>query len=169
MNKIILCFALFLGAYIQPSMAQKASPSVQFNRSLKDYYALKNALAADQAAEAQKVALVFLQDVKDMPHTGFASRQQHELWMVEAAKLGDWLTAVAATTELKAQRYNFEGVSTSMILLTRELKLNRAPVFVAYCPMGKYSWLTEVKTIQNPYYGSEMSDCGTIKGAIGRK
>lgn len=165
----MLCFALFLCAYIQPSMAQKSGPAIQFNQTLKDYYALKNALATDQASAAQKIALVFSKDVKGMPPAGFANGEQRALWIKESAAILEQSAALAATSDLKEQRKNFEGISTSMILLTKELKLNRSNVFVAYCPMGKYSWLTEVKTIQNPYYGSEMYDCGAIKETIGRR
>jgi hypothetical protein len=33
-------------------------------------------------------------------------------------------------------------------------------VKVAYCPMARKSWLQKSGTIQNPYYGTAMSDCG---------
>ena len=33
-------------------------------------------------------------------------------------------------------------------------------VKVAYCPMVRKYWLQRGETIQNPYYGQSMSDCG---------
>jgi protein SCO1 len=35
-----------------------------------------------------------------------------------------------------------------------------AGVKVAYCPMARKYWLQRGETIQNPYYGQTMSDCG---------
>ena len=35
-----------------------------------------------------------------------------------------------------------------------------AGVKVAYCPMVRKYWLQRGETIQNPYYGQQMSDCG---------
>ena len=39
----------------------------------------------------------------------------------------------------------------------------------AYCPMAKASWLQTGKVIENPYYGSEMFDCGSITVTIEAK
>jgi len=33
---------------------------------------------------------------------------------------------------------------------------------VAYCPMVQKYWLQKGDTIQNPFYGKQMSDCGRI-------
>jgi protein SCO1 len=35
-------------------------------------------------------------------------------------------------------------------------------VKVAYCPMARKYWLQKGDTIQNPFYGKQMSDCGRI-------
>ena len=34
---------------------------------------------------------------------------------------------------------------------------------LAYCPMEDKPWLQKGKEIKNPYYGSQMLECGTIK------
>src|SRR5262245_2573986 len=38
-----------------------------------------------------------------------------------------------------------------------------ADFHLAYCPMEDKPWLQKGKEIKNPYYGSQMLDCGTIK------
>ena len=35
-------------------------------------------------------------------------------------------------------------------------------VTVAYCPMARKSWLQRGRTIQNPYYGKAMAECGRL-------
>jgi hypothetical protein len=37
---------------------------------------------------------------------------------------------------------------------------------VAYCPMVQKYWLQRGETIQNPYYGKQMSDCGRINATL---
>lgn len=169
MKKIMISFALILGAFIQPVLAQKVDLAVKFNKSLSSYYALKNALASDKVTEAGKLAVTLGQAVNAVPHTGFVTEQQHKLWMQEAGNIQVQSAQLSAAKDLKSQRKNFEAISKSFILLTGELKMNAATVYVQYCPMGKYSWLNEVKGIQNPYYGTEMYDCGTVKETIEKK
>jgi hypothetical protein len=38
-----------------------------------------------------------------------------------------------------------------------------ADLHIAYCPMEDKPWLQKGKEIKNPYYGSQMLDCGSIK------
>ena len=40
---------------------------------------------------------------------------------------------------------------------------NPAGVRTAYCPMVKKSWLQKGEQIKNPYYGSEMLECGEFR------
>lgn len=169
MNKLILSAALLLGVFSQTAFAQDAKVSTKFNKSLQGYYALKNALAGDKTAEAAKFAGALQAAVKEVPHKGFANEAQHQLWMKESAVILKQSAELAKSTDLKAQRENFKGISTSFIALTKDLKINDAPVFVEYCPMVKSAWLNEVKAIQNPYYGSEMYDCGTVKETLDKK
>lgn len=166
MNKIILGLALFLGAFVQPAFAQKVELSAKFNQSLKSYYALKNALATDKALEASQLANTLQLAVKEVPHQGFANEKMHQLWMKESGIIIQQAAELAKSKDLKSQRKNFEGISAAFIKLSTELKLNNQEVFVQYCPMGKFSWLNEVKQIQNPYYGSHMYDCGTVKDTL---
>jgi hypothetical protein len=35
-----------------------------------------------------------------------------------------------------------------------------------YCPMKKSNWLSNEKTVKNPYYGSAMLTCGEVTGTI---
>jgi hypothetical protein len=39
-------------------------------------------------------------------------------------------------------------------------------VKVAYCPMVQKYWLQKGETIQNPFYGKAMSDCGRISADL---
>lgn len=168
MKKLILLITLISGVFVQQSNAQQAVEA-KFNKGLEKYYILKNALATDKAEEAQKAAIALGVAVKDVPHKGFATDGQHQLWMKESAVIQQQLAILAKSSDLKVQRKSFEGVSQSFVTLTSELKINAKPVYVQYCPMAKASWLNEVKDVQNPYYGSMMYDCGTVKEVLDKK
>jgi hypothetical protein len=169
MKKIILIAALFIGVSIQPSVAQKTGVAVKFNKSLDSYYALKNALATDKPAEAGQLALALSAAVKAVPHTGFATDAQHHLWMEQSAVIMEQSAALAVAPELAAQRKTFRPISDAFVKLVTELKINTRIAYVQYCPMGRYTWLNEVKAVQNPFYGSQMYDCGEVKETIAGK
>jgi len=169
MKKIILVAALFVCVSIQSLMAQNNAVATKFNKSLTSYYALKNALATDKPAEAEKLAANLIAAVKAVPHAGFATDAQHHLWMEQSAIIIDQSTVLAATADLPGQRKSFRAVSDAFVKLATELKINSKIVYVQYCPMGKYNWLNEVKAVQNPFYGSEMYDCGEVKETLTSK
>jgi hypothetical protein len=64
------------------------------------------------------------------------------------------------------QREKFATLSTNMFALAKTMKLSAEPVYQQYCPMKKASWLSNNKAIKNPYYGSAMLTCGSVKETI---
>lgn len=169
MKRIILIAALLISVTVQSAMAQNAAVTTKFNKSLTSYYALKNALATDKPAEAEKMATALVAAVKAVPHAGFASDAQHHLWMEQSAVIIDQATVIAGTADLAGQRKSFRDVSDAFVKLATELKINNKVAYVQYCPMGKYNWLNEVKAVQNPFYGSQMYDCGEVKETLAGK
>jgi hypothetical protein len=53
-----------------------------------------------------------------------------------------------------------------MIVLAKAVKLSSDPIYEAYCPMKKASWLSSEKVIKNPYYGSAMLTCGSVRDTL---
>jgi hypothetical protein len=66
---------------------------------------------------------------------------------------------------LEHQREHFESLSTDVSDLVALLGTDKT-LYQDYCPMVKASWLSETKDIKNPFYGSKMLTCGTIKKQI---
>lgn len=165
-KSLVICFALLLSAFMQPVMAQKSEVQTKFNVILQQYYVLKNAMAKDDAPAASVAASKLQEVIKEVPHTGFSSDAQHQLWMKESAPAVKSAGEIAGSKDLKEQRKSFMGVSEPMLALVKGLKLNNDAVYVQFCPMGKYTWLNEVKAVQNPYYGSAMYDCGSVTATL---
>jgi Cu(I)/Ag(I) efflux system membrane fusion protein len=71
-----------------------------------------------------------------------------------------------APTELRTARREFEPFSTELADLARAERLPaREGLHVFQCPMapvlGTGRWLARTPTVQNPFFGSAMPDCGT--------
>jgi hypothetical protein len=71
--------------------------------------------------------------------------------------------------ELEKAREKFKDLSQAMITLLKEFqgKIEGAEkAYVYYCPMVDASWLQKEKGTLNPYYGSTMLKCGSVKEEI---
>jgi multidrug efflux pump subunit AcrA (membrane-fusion protein) len=78
----------------------------------------------------------------------------------------DPLAKAAATAKgrpLDALRQTFKEASAAMIEIGRAVGTpsDAAPVKVFRCPMKKANWLQRGSDTANPYYGSEMFNCGS--------
>ena len=157
-GKKILLFVVFCSiAFVQQSFAQTNSTPGP-SELLASYYNVKDALIADDANSAAANAEKFVKTINSI-----SSEIIHE--SKKDALLKD-ASAISATKDLKKQRATFSTFSVNMFALTKELELNTEPVYYAYCPMVKATWLSSNKTIKNPYYGSVMLTCGKVTETI---
>jgi mono/diheme cytochrome c family protein len=93
---------------------------------------------------------------------------------IEAAKLGangaDIQAAAAAirkAADLTAARTAFARLGDAIMIHARSAGISvGADVKVAYCPMVRKYWLQKGDTVQNPFYGKQMSDCGRFTADI---
>jgi len=85
-----------------------------------------------------------------------------------AGKIEDSANEIKAIGLEKA-RERFKDLSQAMITLLKEFqgKIEGAEkAYVYYCPMVDASWLQKEKGTLNPYYGSAMLKCGSVKEEI---
>ncbi len=122
------------------------------------YIKLKDALVASQAAEAQTAAKALAVELK--------SHEGCENTAVIAQK-------IEAAKDLAVQRKEFTALSTDVIAMFKHADLSAGTIFVQHCPMANKGdggdWLASEKKIQNPYYGSEMMECGAVVEEIKAK
>jgi hypothetical protein len=127
----------------------------KFTLAYNSYTQLKDALAADDNGGARKSAAHL---------SGFlAGLQNGDSAKVESRKISE-------AKSIKEQRLMFVKLNDEMRLLIKENELLEGEIYLAYCPManennGAY-WLSNEKEIHNPYFGSKMSKCGSIKEII---
>ena len=74
--------------------------------------------------------------------------------------------------ELDEARNKFKSLSQSMVSYFKELhgRVKGAEnIYVYYCPMAGASWLQEEEGTRNPYYGTKMLKCGSVKEVLSYK
>jgi hypothetical protein len=156
MKKYIITavFALFSAI----SLSAQSKSDAQVSKLYQNYIAIKSALASDDADKASKAASEFIKTASAVDYK-VVSEGNLNILRKDA-------TLISETRNITTQRETFYNLSDNMIALTKEFKLSAKPVFVQYCPMAEGSWLSDEKQIVNPYYGSSMLSCGTVKSEI---
>jgi hypothetical protein len=81
-----------------------------------------------------------------------------------AEPIGAAAKRLEAAANLKDARKAFGEVSDALFAYAKATGASMpADVKTAYCPMVNKSWLQKGDKIRNPYYGSEMLDCGSFR------
>lgn len=80
---------------------------------------------------------------------------------------------IAGAKDIKTQRKQFTGLNTELIPIFKHGVLTSGTIYIQHCPMANNGdggdWLSSEKKIQNPYYGSEMMECGSVVEEIKTK
>lgn len=163
-KKILFTVAFLATVFVQQSFAQPApavrEDSVKTHASplLTSYYALKDALVSSNSNTAVTSAGDFVKAANALDKK-MATPESLKALVSDA-------TAISQTKDLKLQREKFATLSTNLFALAKTVKLTIEPVYQQYCPMKKASWLSNNRAIKNPYYGSAMLTCGSVKTTL---
>lgn len=148
--KHILLFSIFFGLTLI-AHAQNTSPI------LANYLKLKDALVASDVTKSTQAVAELSKSIEASPEF----EQKNELKKQVAV--------MAKTTDLEKQRAAFGDVSTTIWETAKSQKWNNQELFYQYCPMKKTYWLSTESAIKNPYYGSKMLACGSVKETLPAK
>lgn len=157
---ISLLLALSFGLVATTASAHSKDIKPEFVDTLVPAYLdLQTSLAADDLSAAQIAAKALLEVASQGP---------------EFAPLTDPVAKIVIAETIKAARQHFLPVSNEMISLVNQVGTTTdQKLYVAHCPMafgGKGGdWLQDDRTVNNPYYGSMMLRCGSIKAMSSAK
>ena len=149
--------AFIAATVVQHGFAQD-STKTSSSELLQAYYQLKDNLVKSSATTTAASA-------GDLVKAISATDGQIINDKAKASLLKD-AEAISQSGNLKLQRERFASLSNSMFELAKTVKLSTEPVYQQYCPMQKASWLSKDKDIKNPYYGSAMLTCGSVKTTL---
>jgi Cu(I)/Ag(I) efflux system membrane fusion protein len=139
------------------------------NTVFDQYIILKNAFVKSDVKKANKAA----QEIKralskvDMK---LLNGDAHMKWMDLLGRLDKQIKLIIATGNIEEQRMGFSDFSNQFYATVKTFGLMGKTAYYQFCPMafdnkGAY-WLSESKTIQNPYFGNKMIDCGETKETL---
>jgi hypothetical protein len=123
-----------------------------------NYIKLKDALVTAKVDEAKTAAKELSSELKN--YTGCEN----------TSLIAD---KISNAKDIVAQRTSFTGLSSDLIALFKHTDLSGGKIYVQHCPMANNGdggdWLSSDSKIQNPYYGSEMMECGAVVAEIKAK
>ncbi|MBK0369950.1 DUF3347 domain-containing protein [Flavobacterium agrisoli] len=132
------------------------------------YFEVKNALVQTDANTAAAKAKNLVTSIKAVKMSDLEPKV-HTEWMKTVKSLEADANTIANAKDIVKQRSAFTTLSPAMYNLMKITK-NGAPVYYQYCPMANNgkggNWLSTEKEIRNPYYGSEMMNCGGVNEVI---
>lgn len=149
-------FTATLALISQISFAQTKSTTP--NQLLKSYYEVKNALVTGNSENAAANAEAFVKTANTVDYK-LISEGSVNILLKDAG-------AISSTKDIKKQREAFVNLSKNMAEIAKVTKLSDEPIYKQYCPMKNAYWLSNEKTIKNPYYGSSMLSCGNVEETI---
>ncbi|MCB1122517.1 MAG: DUF3347 domain-containing protein [Verrucomicrobiae bacterium] len=131
---------------------------------LTEYFSVQKALADDNLGDAKKSAGMF----KSMLGHGPSFDDAPSL-----LDLQDHSEGIAAAGDIKTARNHFLTLSEDLAEMVEHVGTSGSQdVFQMNCPMafeGKGGdWLQNSKDLTNPYYGSMMFKCGSVKSQLAK-
>ena len=133
------------------------------------YLDLKNALANDNAIDAESAANAMMTTISGLDESGFTANQKKVYDAVKEDARENVEHIAENAKDIDHQREHFEMLSGDIYDLVKAFGSEK-PLYKDYCPMynnknGAF-WLSETKEIKNPYMGKEMSSCGKVQEEI---
>jgi len=130
------------------------------------YLQLKDAFVKDDEQATEKATTLMAEKVAAVIPTkleGKGLEAWHNHQEVYEAKLKE----MQHIKGLDNKRSYFSHISEIMYCTIKSFGLKQGNLFAIFCPMafdskGAY-WISDSKTIQNPYLGSKMPTCGEVK------
>jgi hypothetical protein len=131
------------------------------------YLLIKNALVNDDKDGAAKGGTALLDAFSKFDMTQLTESQHKEyMEILENAKEH---AEHIVKSPIDHQREHFEELSTDINDIVRLVGTDKT-LYQDFCPMandGKGAiWLSEIKDIKNPFYGSKMLKCGEVQKQI---
>ncbi|MEO6903393.1 MAG: DUF3347 domain-containing protein [Bacteroidia bacterium] len=99
--------------------------------------------------------------------------KQLGIWKKYKNKLDFSAKQIAVTPNIDQQKEYFMRLSKNLFKILKSFKTNKIAIYYQYCPLafkgkGGY-WISEDKTINNPYLGKQIPTCGITKQTIPAK
>lgn len=148
---------------------EQTAPAVnQLTDVYAAYFGLKDALTKDDGTTAAAKAKELYKAI-DAVKMEKLKTDEHTVWMKYMDKLSYDAEHIKGVTENEHQREHFASLSKNIHEVMKAIKPDYT-VYFDHCPMynnGKGAdWLSKESAIKNPFFGSQMIGCGSVKETI---
>ena len=132
------------------------------------YFAVKDALVRTDGASASTSSKTLFTEINNIKMDNL-SMDVHIAWMKVFENLKEDAEHIADIKDIGRQRDHFISLSKN-IYEVMKISKQETPTYYQFCPMandGKgANWLSKENAIKNPYYGSQMLNCGNTVETI---
>ena len=142
--------------------------AVHIKEVLSHYFHVKHALTNDDVAEAKNGATMLLQVISQFDNSLLPADQKPEYTKhINAVK--EHADAIVKSANIDTERMHFSELSTHTYELLKAFGAGKK-IYYDHCPMALNNkganWLSENATIENPYMGRKMPECGSVEQVI---
>lgn len=151
----------------QREITQNDTKNAETTPILNAYFEIKNGLVADSKENTAKGGTALLAAISKFDMSKIPENAHKEYMEIQESTKEHAEHIVKSPID--HQREHFEALSTDITDLVALLGTDKV-IYQDFCPMANNNkgalWLSEVKEIKNPYYGSKMLTCGSVKKQI---
>jgi Cu(I)/Ag(I) efflux system membrane fusion protein len=134
------------------------------------YLQLKESFVASDAARVQSASQGVQMALESVDMTLVDGAAHHD-WMTHQQGMSTTLKAMQTSpANLDDQRKAFSSLSQSLYQAIKAYGLGSSTAYYEFCPMAFNNegafWLSDSKTIRNPYFGDKMLTCGEVRETL---
>lgn len=137
---------------------------------IKGYLPLKNALAQDDAQKASDAAKSLLSILKKIDIVKTNAKDNSELRDILESASENAEHIGENSGDIGQQREYLLSLSNDITDLIEEVGTGGLKLYQDFCPMYNNgrggTWISETKEIVNPYEGTKMLNCGSVKKVL---
>lgn len=148
--------------------------NTSFEGILANYYALRDALVADDTTAANKSAAQLITASDGLKLEELKATDTNNVVIPTAQTYTSGISSeskgLIGENALEAKRKSFQMISGNLFDLARTVRYTKAKIYLLNCPMAFNNtgadWLSSSTEIKNPYFGSKMLTCGSVKDSV---
>jgi Cu(I)/Ag(I) efflux system membrane fusion protein len=134
------------------------------------YLQLKESFVASDAARVQSASQGVQLSLESVDMTLLDGAAHHD-WMTHLEGINTTLKAMQTSpANLDDQRKAFSSLTQSLYQAIKAYGLGSTTAYYEFCPMAFNNaggfWLSDSKTIRNPYFGDKMLTCGEVRETL---
>jgi len=157
-----------------PTDQESFEVSMVFRKQLggvvESYLRVQTALSRDDLGQAQAAALASV-EVLSSVDMSLLEGEAHMAWMPALKEIQASLDGMSQAESIDQGRRAFDIFSQALTRAVRVFgAMSSKPVYVIHCPMAfnfrGASWLQDSEEVRNPYFGSEMLECGAVRETL---